>query len=98
MERIVSFYEKLPRGRAPEIVARGPFARYRKRYFGNTPSAARTQTSSKRIDLGETKKLIKRIALLHLLIGIMTLGYAQEYYFHLRMFARKRYREIADIE
>ena len=39
--RVLSFYEKLPRGSAPEIEARGLFARYKRRYFGDKPSAMR---------------------------------------------------------
>ena len=41
MQRVVSFYEALPRGPAPETKARGLFARYQARYFGKNPSAAR---------------------------------------------------------
>ncbi|KAI9799822.1 MAG: hypothetical protein M1825_004382 [Sarcosagium campestre] len=40
MQRLVSFYEKLPRGPAPETKASGIFGRYRARYFGKNPSAA----------------------------------------------------------
>ncbi|KAL8648362.1 MAG: hypothetical protein Q9210_005029 [Variospora velana] len=40
MERVVSFYEKLPRGPAPEVQPRGLFERYQARYFGKNPSAA----------------------------------------------------------
>ncbi|KAL9022757.1 MAG: hypothetical protein Q9185_000019 [Variospora sp. 1 TL-2023] len=40
MERVVSFYEKLPRGPAPEVQPRGLFERYQARYFGKRPSAA----------------------------------------------------------
>ncbi|KAF2396674.1 mitochondrial F1F0 ATP synthase-like protein subunit F [Trichodelitschia bisporula] len=39
MQRVVSFYEKLPRGPAPEPKARGLFGRYKARYFGAKPSA-----------------------------------------------------------
>lgn len=42
MERVVGFYEKLPRGPAPEIKPRGPFEWYQARYFGKESSAART--------------------------------------------------------
>ncbi|KAI9724062.1 MAG: hypothetical protein M1812_000780 [Candelaria pacifica] len=41
MQRVVSFYEKLPRGPAPEIKPKGLFARYQARYFGKNESAAR---------------------------------------------------------
>ncbi|MCJ1438034.1 ATP synthase f chain, mitochondrial precursor [Xylographa pallens] len=40
MQRVVSFYEKLPRGPAPEIKASGLLGRYQARYFGKNPSAA----------------------------------------------------------
>ena len=41
MERVVSFYEKLPRGPAPEPKATGLLSRYQNAYFGNKPSAMR---------------------------------------------------------
>ena len=41
MANISKFYEKLPKGPAPEIKARGPFERYKARYFGKNPSIAR---------------------------------------------------------
>ena len=41
MQRVVSFYEKLPRGPAPEMKASGLLGRYQARYFGKNPSAAR---------------------------------------------------------
>ncbi|KAL8950650.1 MAG: hypothetical protein Q9222_003334 [Ikaeria aurantiellina] len=40
MERVVSFYEKLPRGPAPEHKPKGLLERYQARYFGKNPSAA----------------------------------------------------------
>lgn len=40
MQRVVSFYEKLPRGPAPEMKATGLLGRYQARYFGDKPSAA----------------------------------------------------------
>ncbi|KAI1499401.1 mitochondrial F1-F0 ATP synthase subunit F of fungi-domain-containing protein [Biscogniauxia marginata] len=40
MKRVVSFYEKLPRGPAPEIKATGLLGRYQAKYFGKNPSAA----------------------------------------------------------
>ncbi|KAL9136025.1 MAG: hypothetical protein Q9175_002763 [Cornicularia normoerica] len=40
MQRVVSFYEKLPRGPAPEVNATGLLGRYQARYFGKNPSAA----------------------------------------------------------
>ncbi|KAI4252951.1 MAG: hypothetical protein L6R42_007765, partial [Xanthoria sp. 1 TBL-2021] len=46
MERVVSFYEKLPRGRRPDEQPKGLFERYQARYFGKNPSAARKNTHS----------------------------------------------------
>ena len=42
MHRVVSFYEKLPRGPAPDVKPSGLLGRYQARYFGKNPSAART--------------------------------------------------------
>jgi hypothetical protein len=44
MQRVVSFYEKLPRGAAPEVKAKGLLGRYQAKYFGKNASAARTTT------------------------------------------------------
>ena len=41
MQNVVSFYEKLPRGAAPEIKAKGLLERYRARYFGKNASPMR---------------------------------------------------------
>lgn len=41
MERVVSFYERLPRGPAPAEQPRGLLERYRARYLGKKVSAAR---------------------------------------------------------
>ncbi len=41
MQRVVSFYEKLPRGAAPDVQAKGLLGRYQARYFGKNPSVAR---------------------------------------------------------
>lgn len=49
MQRVVSFYEKLPRGPAPDVKAKGLLGRYQARYFGKNPSAARESSSSERI-------------------------------------------------
>ncbi|KAJ4174690.1 ATP synthase f chain, mitochondrial precursor [Fusarium falciforme] len=37
MQRVVSFYEKLPRGAAPEVKAKGLLGRYQAKYFGKNP-------------------------------------------------------------
>lgn len=41
MQRLVSFYSKLPRGPAPAPTASGPLTWYQKRYFSGKGSAAR---------------------------------------------------------
>lgn len=41
MQKVVSFYEKLPRGAAPEPQAKGLLGRYQKAYFGKNASAMR---------------------------------------------------------
>ncbi len=46
MQRVVSFYEKLPRGAAPEAKAKGLLGRYQARYFGKKASATRMDTRS----------------------------------------------------
>jgi hypothetical protein len=47
MQKVVSFYEKLPRGPAPEPEGKGLLGRYQKKYMGKNPSARRaySQTS-----------------------------------------------------
>ncbi|KAF2873384.1 mitochondrial F1-F0 ATP synthase subunit F of fungi-domain-containing protein [Massariosphaeria phaeospora] len=63
MQKVVSFYEKLPRGPAPEPEAKGLLGRYQKAYFGKNQSA---------------------MPLVHVIGALIALGYAQNYYFHLR--------------
>ncbi|KAF2103397.1 hypothetical protein NA57DRAFT_72372 [Rhizodiscina lignyota] len=63
MQRVVSFYEKLPRGPAPPAKPRGVLEWYQAKYFGDKPSAA---------------------PIWHLIAALSLLGYAQNYYFHLR--------------
>ncbi|KAL5349248.1 ATP synthase f chain, mitochondrial precursor [Pseudogymnoascus australis] len=63
MQRVVSFYEKLPRGAAPEAKAKGIWGRYQAKYFGKNPSGA---------------------PIVHVIIAVIAIGYAQNYYFHLR--------------
>ncbi|PHH78147.1 hypothetical protein CDD80_7321 [Ophiocordyceps camponoti-rufipedis] len=41
MQRVVSFYEKLPRGPAPEVKAKGLLGRYQAKYFGDKTSVKR---------------------------------------------------------
>jgi hypothetical protein len=45
MQKVVSFYEKLPRGAAPEPEAKGLLARYQKKHFGKNASARRAYSS-----------------------------------------------------
>lgn len=47
MQRVVSFYEKLPRGAAPEVKAKGILGKYQEKHFGKNPSAKRTDPSSR---------------------------------------------------
>ncbi|KAI6782729.1 uncharacterized protein J7T54_000872 [Emericellopsis cladophorae] len=63
MQRVVSFYEKLPRGAAPEVQAKGILGRYQAKHFGKNAS-------------------VKPI--IHALVFFVAIGYAQNYYFHLR--------------
>lgn len=42
MKRVTSFYEKLPRGPAPEVKATGILGRYQAKHFGKNPTAKRT--------------------------------------------------------
>lgn len=42
MKRVVNFYEKLPRGPAPEVKPTGILGRYQAKHFGKNPSAKRT--------------------------------------------------------
>ncbi|KAK1766894.1 hypothetical protein QBC33DRAFT_515638 [Phialemonium atrogriseum] len=39
MQRVVNFYEKLPRGAAPEVKAKGLLGRYKAKHFGKNPTA-----------------------------------------------------------
>ncbi|KAK3949978.1 mitochondrial F1-F0 ATP synthase subunit F of fungi-domain-containing protein [Pseudoneurospora amorphoporcata] len=63
MKRVVSFYEKLPRGPAPEIKASGFWGKYQAKHFGKNPT-------------------VKPV--IHAIVGLLIVGYAQNYYFHLR--------------
>ncbi|KAI9883575.1 MAG: Uridine kinase [Watsoniomyces obsoletus] len=81
MQRVVRFYERLPRGPAPEVKPKGLLARYQARYFGKNPSAARkTLLKSFRMN----SLLMIDLALAHLIGAFMLIGYAQNYYRHLR--------------
>ncbi|KAG9238490.1 putative ATP synthase subunit F, mitochondrial [Amylocarpus encephaloides] len=54
MSRVVSFYEKLPRGAAPEVKPKGLFGRYQARYFGKNPSATRSDTEASKTETTKT--------------------------------------------
>ncbi|KAK5048919.1 hypothetical protein LTR84_005340 [Exophiala bonariae] len=41
MARIVKFYERLPKGPAPDRTRGGPLGWYQAKYFGKNPSSAR---------------------------------------------------------
>ncbi|KAF5560354.1 mitochondrial ATP synthase subunit f [Fusarium phyllophilum] len=63
MQRVVSFYEKLPRGAAPEVKAKGLLGRYQAKHFGKNPTGK---------------------PIIHLIVFLVSIGYVQNYYFHLR--------------
>ncbi|KAL2206712.1 hypothetical protein CC79DRAFT_1335039 [Sarocladium strictum] len=63
MQRVVGFYEKLPRGAAPEVQAKGLLGRYQAKHMGKNSTA---------------KPIIQVLAF------FIAVGYAQNYYFHLR--------------
>ncbi|ROW08093.1 hypothetical protein VPNG_06093 [Cytospora leucostoma] len=65
MKRVVNFYEKLPRGPAPEVKATGILGRYQAKHFGKNPTAK---------------------PIIHAIVFLLAIGYAQNYYFHLRKF------------
>jgi F-type H+-transporting ATPase subunit f len=83
MQRVVAFYEKLPRGPAPDPKPKGFLQWYQFRYMGKNPSAMRMSTFGNRGRpwMGE---LTGPTALVHLIGGVMLIGYIQNYYFHLR--------------
>lgn len=49
MQKVVNFYEKLPRGAAPEVQAKGLLGRYQKKYMGKNASGRRTLISAQRV-------------------------------------------------
>lgn len=46
MKRVVNFYEKLPRGPAPEVKPSGLFGRYQAKHFGKNATGTRTSPIS----------------------------------------------------
>lgn len=83
MQNVVSFYEKLPRGSAPEPRPRGFLQWYQAKYMGKNPRAMRMSIQA---SISKVRNVFANIsaALVHLIGGLMLLGYAQNYYFHLR--------------
>ncbi|MDI1486266.1 MAG: ATP synthase f chain, mitochondrial precursor [Ramalina farinacea] len=63
VNRVMKFYEHLPRGPAPKMEPRGLLQRYQARYFGENESVA---------------------PFFHVIGFLLVIGYAQDYYFHLR--------------
>ncbi|KAJ9149065.1 hypothetical protein NKR23_g4608 [Pleurostoma richardsiae] len=63
MQRVVNFYEKLPRGPAPEVQPKGFLGKYQAKHFGKNPTAK---------------------PIIHAIVLLVAIGYAQNYYFHLR--------------
>jgi len=47
MARIAKFYERLPKGAAPDRATGGLFGRYQARYMGKNPSAARESSQER---------------------------------------------------
>lgn len=86
MQRVVSFYEKLPRGAAPEVKPSGLLGRYQARYFGKNQSAARRFPHTRPSDADMIGLMLMEpgSAIVHVIGALMLLGYANNYYFHLR--------------
>jgi F-type H+-transporting ATPase subunit f len=85
MQRVVSFYEKLPRGSAPDVKPKGLLGRYQARYFGKNASAARMFVPCICLDLMRwAADCSFSLALIHVIAFVVAIGYAQNYYFHLR--------------
>jgi hypothetical protein len=94
MQNVVSFYEKLPRGVPAEVKPKGLFGRYQARYFGKNPSAARMCPG---FNTDENMLIYGFTAIVHVIVGLIAIGYAQNYYFHLRELARVlRLKELAN--
>lgn len=89
MKRVVNFYEKLPQGPAPEVKATGILGRYQAKHFGKNPSAKRKYHGNS--SPGERIGIVilttpGHTAIIHALVFLVAVGYAQNYYFHLRKF------------
>ena len=104
MKRVVSFYEKLPRGPAPEVKPSGLFGRYQAKHFGKNPTGKRTfsDPSTPGIFSCDRERMCYVcavcvctetrgfIAIIHSLAIILGIGYPMAYYFHLRKFITPR--------
>ncbi|RMZ19769.1 hypothetical protein D0859_16235 [Hortaea werneckii] len=97
MKRVVGFYEKLPRGPAPQPQAKGFLQWYQLKYMsGRNPSAARTYTHALRhlerekgVESGSLRDpggFPLGDPLFHLIGGLLVMNYANQYYFHLRTY------------
>ena len=86
MQRVVSFYEKLPRGAAPEAKAKGLLGRYQAKYFGKKTSVQRMFPSYS-ASIRKSSIIDTHIAVIHALVLLIGIGYVQNYYFHLRKLA-----------
>ena len=83
MQRVVAFYEKLPRGPAPAPQPKGLLQRYQHRYM-NGKNARAMRMSRYQYKKGRYRNTDSDAALAHLVGGLIVIGYAQNYYFHLR--------------
>ena len=83
MERVVSFYEKLPRGPAPAPKPSGLLERYQARYFGKNPSGARLSLLNF-LALNDALLILILLAIVHVIASMLLLGYGMDYYYHLR--------------
>jgi hypothetical protein len=90
MQRVVNFYEKLPRGAAPEVKPTGILGRYQAKHFGKNPSAKRMWPLSDPGESGEAEANLAP-AIIHAIVVLVAIGYAQNYYFHLRKFVPRNF-------
>jgi hypothetical protein len=93
MQRVVNFYEKLPRGAAPEAKATGLLGRYQAKHFGKNPTSKREfysqepRRQERLFPPSQKRQLIRpHLAIVHAIVLLLIVGYAQNYYFHLRKF------------
>ncbi|KAI1854977.1 hypothetical protein JX265_012332 [Neoarthrinium moseri] len=100
MKRVVNFYEKLPRGPAPKVEAKGLFGRYEAKHFGGSNASAKrtgTRALSGFVSRSEhdmpledrtytpgTTLTSLHTAIIQAIGLILVIGYPMTYYFHLR--------------